>query len=85
MRSRSLLVVIVILTAAALVAGYVLTHRETDNSIRGSGTIEATDVDLSFQIPGRVIFPLNDSPGNESTVTRTSWPSFTSPVCVSGM
>jgi len=55
MRSRSLLVVIVILTAAALVAGYVLTHRETDNSIRGSGTIEATDVDLSFQIPGRVI------------------------------
>ncbi|HET9220124.1 MAG TPA: efflux RND transporter periplasmic adaptor subunit [Terriglobia bacterium] len=55
MRSRSLLVVIVILTAAALVAGYVLTHRKADNSIRGSGTIEATDVDLSFQIPGRVI------------------------------
>lgn len=55
MRSRSLLVVVVLLTAAALVAGYVLTHREADNSIRGSGTIEATDVDVSFQIAGRVV------------------------------
>jgi len=56
MRSRLLLVVlIVVLAAAAIVAGYVLTHRDTDNSIRGSGTIEATDVDVSFQIAGRVV------------------------------
>jgi HlyD family secretion protein len=55
MRSRSLLVVIVVLAAAAILTGYIFTHRKTDNSIRGSGTIEATDVDVSFQIAGRVV------------------------------
>jgi HlyD family secretion protein len=55
MRSRSLLVIIAVLAAAAILAGYVYTHRENDNSIRASGTIEATDVDVSFQIAGRVI------------------------------
>jgi HlyD family secretion protein len=55
MRSRSLLVVIAVLAAAAILAGYIFTHRQNDNSIRGSGTIEATDVDVSFQIAGRVV------------------------------
>jgi len=55
MRSRSLLVVIAVVAAAALLAGYIITHRQTDTSIRGSGTIEATDVDVSFQIAGRVV------------------------------
>jgi len=55
MRSRSLLVVIAVLAAAAILAGYVYTHRQKDSAIRGSGTIEATDVDVSFQIAGRVI------------------------------
>jgi len=54
MRSRSLLVVIAVLAAAAIVAGYFITHRESDNVIVASGTIEATDVDVSFQIAGRV-------------------------------
>ena len=54
MRSRSLLVVIALLAAAALTIGYVLTHRESDNVLRASGTIEATNVDVSFQIAGRV-------------------------------
>ena len=54
MRSRSLLVVIAVLAAAAIVAGYFITHRESDNVILASGTIEATDVDVSFQIAGRV-------------------------------
>jgi HlyD family secretion protein len=55
MRSRSLLVVIALLAVVAFAVGYVLTHRETDNVLRASGTIEATDVDISFQIAGRVI------------------------------
>jgi len=55
MRSRSLLVVIGVLAAAAILAGYIYTHREIDKSIRASGTVEATDVDVSFQIAGRVI------------------------------
>ena len=55
MRSRSLLVVIAVLAAAAILVGYVYTHRQKDSAIRGSGTIEATDVDVSFQIAGRVI------------------------------
>jgi HlyD family secretion protein len=55
MRSRSLLVVIALVAAAAFAIGYyVYTHRETENVIRASGTIEATDVDVSFQIGGRV-------------------------------
>ena len=54
MRSRSLLVVIAVLAAAAFVIGYAITHHESDNVIRASGTIEATDVDVSFQIAGRV-------------------------------
>jgi HlyD family secretion protein len=55
MRSRSVLaVVVVFLAAAALLVGYVLTHRPHDNNIHASGTIEATDVDVSFQIAGRV-------------------------------
>ena len=55
MRSRSLLVVIAVLATAAILAGYIYTHRKTDHSIRASGTIEATDVDVSFQIAGRVV------------------------------
>jgi HlyD family secretion protein len=55
MRSRSLLVVVAVLAAAAILGGYIITHRQSDNSIRGSGTIEATDVDVSFQIAGRVV------------------------------
>lgn len=55
MRSRSVLAVVVVLVAAAaLLVGYVLTHRPHDNNLRASGTIEATDVDVSFQIAGRV-------------------------------
>jgi HlyD family secretion protein len=53
MRLRTLLAVGVLL-AIALLVGYLLTHRRSENVIRASGTIEATDVDVSFQIAGRV-------------------------------
>src|SRR5262245_15681684 len=54
MRLRTLLAVAVLL-AIGIVVGYLLTHRRTESVIRASGTIEATDVDVSFQIAGRVI------------------------------
>ena len=55
MRSRSLLVVIALVAAAAFAIGYYFyTHREPEKVIRASGTIEATDVDVSFQMAGRV-------------------------------
>ena len=54
MRSRTLLVLVALVAVAALVIGYSLTHRAEDHVIRASGTIEATDVDVSFQIAGRV-------------------------------
>jgi HlyD family secretion protein len=55
MRLRTLLVVLALLGAVALVSFYVYSHRDTENVLRASGTIEATDVDVSFQIGGRVI------------------------------
>jgi HlyD family secretion protein len=54
MRSRTLLAVVALAAVAALIIGYSLTRREEDHVLRASGTIEATDVDVSFQIAGRV-------------------------------
>ena len=53
MRLRWLLVALVVLVIALLL-GYFLTHRQTENLLYASGTIEATEVDVSFQIAGRV-------------------------------
>jgi HlyD family secretion protein len=55
MRLRTLLVVLALLGAVALVASYFYFQREKENVLRASGTIEATDVDVSFQVGGRVI------------------------------
>jgi HlyD family secretion protein len=54
MRLRTLLAVVALLAVASLLIGYLLTQRQTENILRASGTIEATDVDVSFQIAGRV-------------------------------
>ena len=55
MRSRSLLVVVVALSVGAvLLVAYYFRHQKNENLLRASGTIEATDVDVSFQIAGRV-------------------------------
>ena len=55
MRSRSLLAAgVALLVVAALLVAYYFRHQKPDNVIRASGTIEATDIDVSFQIPGRV-------------------------------
>jgi HlyD family secretion protein len=53
MRLRWLLVALGVLVVALLL-GYFLTYRQNDNLLRASGTIEATEVDVSFQIAGRV-------------------------------
>jgi HlyD family secretion protein len=55
MRLRTLLAVLALLGAVALVSFYFYSRRENENMLRASGTIEATDVDVSFQIGGRVI------------------------------
>jgi HlyD family secretion protein len=55
MRLRTLLVVVVLLGALALAAAYFFIDRKTENVLRASGTIEATNVDVSFQIGGRVV------------------------------
>ena len=49
-----LLAVAALLVVAALAVGYFFTHREKENLLRASGTIEATDIDVSFQVAGRV-------------------------------
>jgi HlyD family secretion protein len=55
MRSRSLLAVVVaLLVVAGLLLAYYFRHQQNDNMLRASGTIEATDVDVSFQVAGRV-------------------------------
>jgi HlyD family secretion protein len=54
MRSRSLLAV-GLLVVVALAVAYFFFRKQTDDAVlRASGTIEATDVDVSFQIAGRV-------------------------------
>ena len=54
MRSRTLLAVVLLLAVASLLIFYLLGQRQPENVLRASGTIEATDVDVSFQIAGRV-------------------------------
>ena len=55
MRSRSLLAVGLLMVAALGLGYYFLRNRTVDSVLRASGTIEATDVDVSFQSAGRVI------------------------------
>jgi len=55
MRLRTLLAVLALLGAIALVSAYFYFHHEKEKVLRASGTIEATEVDVSFQIGGRVI------------------------------
>src|SRR5262245_30111417 len=46
-----------VLAAVVVIAGityYILRPRGTEGTLRASGTIEATKVDVSFQISGRV-------------------------------
>ncbi len=52
-RVRLLLLIAVVLIAG--IAYYLLRPRQTDVNLKASGTIEATKVDASFQIPGRVV------------------------------
>jgi HlyD family secretion protein len=54
MRLRKLLVGVALLAVAALAATYFLMQPRETGVLRASGTIESTDVDVSFQIPGRV-------------------------------
>lgn len=46
---------ILILVAAAVSIAYLATDRGSESQLRASGTIEATNVDVSFEIPGRVM------------------------------
>jgi HlyD family secretion protein len=55
MRARTLVAVVALLGAVAIASAYFYFNRENENVLRASGTIEATDVDVSFQIGGRVI------------------------------
>lgn len=54
MRSRSLLIVGLIVVAVLLVGYYFIRTQNDDTVLRASGTIEATDIDVAFQIAGRV-------------------------------
>ena len=47
-------IVIVALVAAAIIYGATRNRSETDGGLKVSGTIEVTDVEVSFKIPGRV-------------------------------
>jgi HlyD family secretion protein len=55
MRSRKLAAVVVLLAVAVAATVYFLRQPQDRNTLRVSGTIEATDVEVSFQLPGRVI------------------------------
>jgi len=54
MRTRALLAVVALVLVAATVFVYLYSGTKTNNILTASGTIEATDVDVSFQIAGRV-------------------------------
>lgn len=74
MRLRWLLAATVLL-AAVLLVGYLLTHRGSENIIRASGTIEATDVDVSFQIAGRVteVLAVEGQPVKAGDILARMW------------
>jgi HlyD family secretion protein len=55
MRVRTLLAVVALLSAVAVTSAYFYLNRENEKVLKASGTIEATDVDVSFQIGGRVV------------------------------
>ncbi len=59
-RSRLILLTVVVVAAAGATAGYFLQTEPAGNALRASGTIEATEVDVSFQIPGKVAEVLVD-------------------------
>jgi HlyD family secretion protein len=54
MRSRWLLVVLILIVAAGAAYYHFRNSQSNDGILRASGTIEATKVDVSFQIGGRV-------------------------------
>ena len=54
MRSRALLAVVVLAVVSAVAIFYFYPRSKPENLLRASGTIEATDVDVAFQIAGRV-------------------------------
>jgi HlyD family secretion protein len=54
MRSRWLLVLLILLVAAVVTIVHYRNLQSDDGILRASGTIEATKVDVSFQIGGRV-------------------------------
>jgi cytochrome c-type biogenesis protein CcmE len=54
MRSRWLLVLVILLAAAVAAILHYRNLQSDDGILRASGTIEATKVDVSFQIGGRV-------------------------------
>lgn len=52
---KRVVIAVVVLLAAAAAVGYFLTRgRGVDGAVKVSGTIEVTDVEVSFKIPGRV-------------------------------
>lgn len=54
LRSRLILLAVMVVAAISATATYFLQSDQPDNALRASGTIEATEVDVSFQIPGKV-------------------------------
>lgn len=55
MKRAAVALVLVLLLAAGALAGWRWWSRPPANALLASGTIEATEVDASFKIPGRVI------------------------------
>ena len=59
---KALRVILVVMVLLGVGAGWWLTHRsaEDPNRLKLSGTIEVTQVDLAFKIPGRLQVRLVD-------------------------
>lgn len=53
-RSRLILLAVVAIAGLVFTASYLVRSRQPGDVLRASGTIEATEVDVSFQISGRV-------------------------------
>ncbi len=55
MRRRIALIVLVLVAAAVAIWRWYAAHESTQDAIRGSGIIEVTQVDVAFEVPGRMI------------------------------
>src|SRR5512140_1858525 len=55
MKKRIVIGIVLVVLVAAVILAMSKRQRRDDGTIRFSGNIEVTDVDLSFRVPGRVI------------------------------